>query len=129
MREALTFDDVCLVPRYNNVGSRTEPDLSTRLTKNIKVDMPLVPANMDSVIGTELAQVVVKNGGVPIFHRFTDLETQKKWVEEFEGNVFLSCGVNGFDEISRILDVGPIGVCIDVAHGHSNRMEIGRAHV
>ena len=122
MREALTFDDVALVPRYNNVSSRTEPDLSTRLTKNTKVDIPLVPANMGSVIGSELAQVVVKNGGIPIFHRFTDLETQKKWVEEFEGNVFLSCGVNGFDQISRVLDVGPIGVCIDVAHGHSSRM-------
>jgi IMP dehydrogenase len=122
MREALTFDDVALVPRYNNVNSRTEPNLSTWLTKNIKVDMPLMPANMASVIRTELAQVVVGNGGLPIFHRFTDLETQKKWVEEFEGNVFLSCGVNGFDEVSRVLDVGPVGVCIDVAHGHSGHM-------
>jgi IMP dehydrogenase len=122
MREALTFDDVTLVPRYNNVTSRAEPDLSTWLTKNIRVGMPLIPANMDSVIGTELARVLVKNGGIPIFHRFTDLETQGKWVEEFEGNVFLSCGVSGFDEASKLIDLGPVGVCIDVAHGHSDRM-------
>jgi len=122
MREAFTFDDVALVPRYNNVESRTEPDLHSWLTKNIKVGMPLVPANMDTVIGSALAQVIVKNGGVPIFHRFTDFTAQKAWVNEFEGRVILSCGVGKFDEISSILDLGPIGLCIDVAHGHSDRM-------
>jgi len=124
MREALTFDDVCLVPRYNNIDSRVDPtmDLSTWLTKNLKVGMPLVPANMDTVIGSELAQVIVKNGGIPIFHRFTDFETQKKWIAEFDGKIILSCGVGKFDEISNIIDLGPVGLCIDVAHGHSERM-------
>jgi IMP dehydrogenase len=122
MREALTFDDVALVPRYNNVSSRTEPNLSTWLTRNLKVGMPLVPANMDTVIGTELARILVANGGIPIFHRFTDLGTQKKWVEEFQGKVVLSCGVGKFDEISSLVDFGPVGLCIDVAHGHSDRM-------
>jgi IMP dehydrogenase len=124
MREALTFDDVGLVPRYNNVDSRVDPsiDLSTWLTKKLKVGMPLVPANMDTVISSELAQVIVKNGGIPIFHRFTSFETQKAWVEEFEGKVILSCGVGKFDEISRFADLGPAGICIDVAHGHSSQM-------
>lgn len=122
MREAFTFDDVALVPRYNNVESRTEPDLSTWITKNLKVGMPLIPANMDTVIGSELAEVLADNGGMPIFHRFTDLETQKGWVEEFDGKVFLSCGVGKFDEISNVIDLGPAGICIDVAHGHSERM-------
>jgi len=122
MRRALTFDDVALVPKYNNVASRTEPDLSTWLTRNIKVGMPLVPANMDTVMGTQLAEIIVKNGGVPIFHRFTNFETQKKWVEQFEGKVILSCGVNKFDEISSLIDLRPLGLLIDVAHGHSDRM-------
>lgn len=122
MREALTFDDVALVPRFNNVESRTEPNLSTWLTRNLRVGMPLVPANMDTVIGTELAKILVANGGIPIFHRFTSLENQKKWVEEFNGKVVLSCGVGKFDEISSLADLGPVGLCIDVAHGHSNRM-------
>jgi IMP dehydrogenase len=122
MREALTFDDVALVPRYNNVQSRTEPDLSTWLTRNLKIGMPLVPANMDTVIGPELAQVIVSNGGIPIFHRFTNLETQKKWVEEFQGKVVLSCGIGKTDEVARILDLGAVGICFDVAHGHSEKM-------
>lgn len=122
MRETLTFDDVALVPRFNNVGSRTEPKLSTWLTKNISVEMPLVPANMDTVIGSQLARVIVDNGGIPIFHRFTDFETQKEWVQEFNGRVILSCGLEKIDEVSRIVDLGPIGVCFDVAHGHSLHM-------
>jgi IMP dehydrogenase len=77
---------------------------------------------MDTVIGTALAKIIVGNGGVPIFHRFTDFETQKKWVEEFEGKVVLSCGISKFNEIARLADLGPIALCIDVAHGHSDRM-------
>ena len=124
MRRGLTFDDVCLVPRYSNIDSRVDPtmDLSSWLTRKIKVGMPLVPANMDTVMGSALAQIIVGNGGVPIFHRFTDFETQKKWVEEFEGKVVLSCGISKFDEVSRLADLGPAALCVDVAHGHSNRM-------
>lgn len=122
MRQALTFDDVALVPRYNNVESRTEPDLSSWLTKNLTIGMPLVPANMDTVIGSELANIIVANGGIPIFHRFTDFDTQQEWVEEFNGRVVLSCGVGKFDEISKLADLGPAALCIDVAHGHSDRM-------
>ncbi len=122
MREALTFDDVALIPRYNNIPSRSDPELNTKLTKNLMVRMPLVPANMDSVIGSRLAHVIIDNGGIPIFHRFTDFQTQKSWVEEFEGKIILSCGVKKFDEISNIIDLGPVGLCIDVAHGHSERM-------
>ncbi len=122
MREALTFDDVCLIPRYNNIPSRSDPELNTKLTKGLTVRMPLVPANMDSVIGSRLAHVIIDNGGIPIFHRFTDFQTQKGWVDEFGGKVILSCGVKKFDEISNIIDLGPVGLCIDVAHGHSERM-------
>lgn len=122
MREALTFDDVALVPRFNNVNSRTEPDLHSWLTKGILVGMPLVPSNMDSVIGMELAQVLAGYGGMPIFHRFTSLEEQKQWVEHLEGLCVLSCGVGKFDEISSIANLDPVGLCIDVAHGHSERM-------
>ena len=94
MDRALTFDDVCLVPQFNNVPSRTEPDLSTWLTREIKIGMPLVPANMDSVIGPDLARVIIKNGGMPIFHRFTKVDEQMEWVDRFEMNAFVSCGLN-----------------------------------
>ena len=59
MKRAFTFDDVALVPQFNNIPSRTEPTLQTWLTKNIKMDMPLVAANMDTVIGNDLAKILI----------------------------------------------------------------------
>lgn len=122
MKLALTFDDVALVPQYNNIPSRTEPDLSSWLTKELKVGMPLIPANMDSVIGPDLAEIVIKNGGIPIFHRFTETQEQIEWIKRFGKDAFVSCGLSESSGLFEILDQGPGGVCIDVAHGHSNRM-------
>lgn len=118
----LTFDDVCLVPQYNNVPSRTEPNTVTWLTKDIEIDMPLVPSNMDTVIGIDLANIILDNGSYPIFHRFASIETQRNWVTELDGKMFVSCGI-GNKDIFNILDAKPVGVCIDVAHGHSDRMQ------
>jgi len=124
MELALTFDDVQLVPQFNNISSRTDPtmSLSSSLTKDIKIQIPLVPANMDSVIGPELAEIIVANGGMPIFHRFIKVSEQIEWVKRFGNKTFVSCGVNESPELFSILDQGPAGVCIDVAHGHSDMM-------
>jgi len=124
LKRSYTFDDVALVPQFNNIPSRTEPNLETWLTRNLKVKIPLVAANMDTVIGIELAAVLLDNGSIPIYHRFTDFKTQVKWVEKFQGKTFISCGIRAhtFDETSELLELGAIGVCIDVAHGHSDRM-------
>jgi len=121
MKRALTWDDVCLVPQFNNVPSRTIPDLSTWLTKNKKVGMPLVPANMDTVIGEALANTIIANGGIPIFHRFSPIDTQIALVKKYTGACFISCGLNDFENSLRVSE-NAIGVCIDVAHGHSDMM-------
>ena len=122
MEEKLTFEDVALVPQYNNIPSRTTPVLETWLTKNTKVNMPLIPANMDTVIGDDLADVIVSNGSMPIFHRFTDLDTQKRWINKYKDNCFISCGLNDMDKTVELLNLGARGVCIDIAHGHSESM-------
>lgn len=118
----LTFDDVCLVPQYNNVPSRTEPDLSSWITKDVEMGIPLIPANMDTVIGPELAQVIIDNGGIPIFHRFAPVKKQVEWIRQFDGRIFVSCGIKEDPSLFELLDHKPLGVCIDVAHGHSEKM-------
>lgn len=135
MKKAYTFDDVALVPQFNNVPSRTEPVLETWLTKNRKVHIPLICANMDSAISEELADILIAQGSVPIFHRFTDFELQAKWVKKYGYRTFISCGIQmqKIDETRALLDMGAAGVCIDVAHGHSDRMfsfiqELKRTH-
>lgn len=124
MKKSYTFDDVALVPQFNNIPSRTEPSLETWLTKDRKIQIPLLASNMDSVIGEELAAILITHGSIPIFHRFVDYQTQAKWVEKYREKTFISCGIHmhKLDEVRRLLELGAAGVCIDVAHGHSDRM-------
>jgi len=122
MRHALTYDDVALVPQFNNIPSRTEPSLESWLTRKLKIGIPLLAANMDTVISQELAEILIAQGSIPIFHRFTPFEEQKKWVKRFKEKTFVSCGIQKLDETRELLDLGALGTCIDVAHGHSDRM-------
>lgn len=133
MKKAYTFDDVALVPQFNNVPSRTEPSLETWLTKNRKIHIPLICSNMDTAISEPLADILLEQGSVPIFHRFTTFELQAAWTKKYGKNTFISCGIQKIDETRALLDMGAGGVCIDVAHGHSDRMfrfisELKRTH-
>jgi IMP dehydrogenase len=119
MRKAFTFDDVALVPQFNNVPSRLEPSLETWLTKTIKMGIPIIPANMDSVIGSELAEIIINAGSVPIFHRFTSPEKQLEFVKSFPKKVFISTGIQEAEKVLHFIDNGALGVCLDIAHGHS----------
>ena len=122
LRRGYTFDDVALVPQFNNVPSRTEPSLESWLTKDRKIQIPLIASNMDSVIGEELAHILLENGSMPIFHRFSSHEDQKKWVLKWKEKTFISAGINHLDKVFELLELGASGVCIDVAHGHSDKM-------
>jgi len=68
VQEALTFDDVLLVPAYSDVLPR-EVDLSTRLTRGIRLNLPLVSAAMDTVTEARLAITIAQEGGVGIIHK------------------------------------------------------------
>jgi IMP dehydrogenase len=66
--KALTFDDVLLVPAYSQVLPR-DTDLSTRLSRNIRLNLPLVSAAMDTVTEARLAIAIAQEGGVGIVHK------------------------------------------------------------
>jgi len=132
-KRGFTFDDVALVPQFNNVPSRTEPSLETWLTKNLKIQMPLLCSNMDTVISEELAEIILEYGSMPIFHRFAPHEVLEKWVKKYQEKTYISTGIQKIEETRRLLDLGAKGVCIDVAHGHSDKMfrfiqELKRSH-
>src|SRR5690349_6701193 len=93
IRKSYTFDDVALVPQFNNVPSRTEPSLETWLTKNRKMQIPIICSNMDTAISEELAEILLLEGSIPIFHRFTGMEVQERWVKKYVGKTFISCGI------------------------------------
>ena len=123
LEEYLTFDDVALVPQYNNVDSRLEPSLETWLTNKRKMDLPILAANMDTVIGDDLASVLINNGIIPIFHRFQPLSERITQVQKFTDKCFISCGLNDMSETLTLLNEPCLGVCVDIAHGHSESMK------
>ncbi|MDN5665209.1 MAG: IMP dehydrogenase [Psychrobacter sp.] len=84
--EALTFDDVLLLPAYSEVLPKTA-DLTTRLTKNITLNLPLVSAAMDTVTESEMAITMAQLGGMGILHKSMDIAkqaTQVRRVKKFE---------------------------------------------
>jgi len=66
--EGLTYDDVLLIPAYSEVLPR-DVDTSTRLTKKIKINIPLVSAAMDTVTGADLAIAIAQAGGLGMLHK------------------------------------------------------------
>ena len=125
MRRALTFDDVALVPKFNNIDSRTEPELTTWLLKDVKVSCPIMPANMESVISKKMVPTIMEFGTMPIMHRFGSIEDRLDWCERWGNDIMLSWGTNNIPELIKFLDsrVAIPNVCLDVAHGHSKAME------
>jgi IMP dehydrogenase len=79
--EALTFDDVLLVPRRAKVHPR-DLDVSTQLTRNIRINIPLVSAPMDTVTESTLAIALAQEGGIGIIHRNLSVEAQTREVHK-----------------------------------------------
>ena len=79
-KEGLSFDDVLLVPRRSDILPR-EADISTRLTNNIRLNIPLLSAPMDLVTESELAISVAREGGLGVIHRNGTIEDQAKEVD------------------------------------------------
>jgi len=76
IREGLTFDDVLLVPKFSDVSSRSETDLSTQLSRNISINIPLISANMDTVTEASMAVTIAREGGIGIIHRFLTIQEE-----------------------------------------------------
>ena len=75
-KEGLTFDDVLLVPKYSDITSRSQTDLSTKLSRNISINIPFVSANMDTVTESSMAVAMARAGGIGIIHRFLSIQEQ-----------------------------------------------------
>jgi len=76
----LTFDDVLLVPRYSEVRSRQDTRTDTRFSRAIRLGMPIVSANMDTVTESEMAIAIARAGGMGVIHRFMSVARQAKEV-------------------------------------------------
>ena len=106
--EALTFDDVLLVPDYSEILPR-QASLQTQLTRDIKMNIPLVSAAMDTVTESELAIALAQEGGVGIIHKNMDPELQAKnvrRVKKYESGIIQEpVTVGPYTSIQEVIDL------------------------
>ncbi len=89
LTEALTFDDVSLVPTRSDILPR-DVDLSTRLTRDVRLNVPILSAAMDTVTEARLAITMAQSGGIGIIHKNMTIEQQAaqvRLVKKFEAGV------------------------------------------
>lgn len=128
---ALSYDDITLVPRFNNIPSRKGVDTSVRLG-DLKLKIPLMSSNMDTITGSKMAREMGKLGGLGCLHRFCSIEDNVKayvascfqYVNKPSSDrkyeAVVSLGVNeGLDRFNALYEVGARYFCVDIAHGHS----------
>ena len=83
--EALTFDDVSLIPSFSDVLPK-DVDLKTRLTTEISLNVPLISAAMDTVTEARLAIAMAQEGGIGVVHKNMSLENQAEQVRIVKKN-------------------------------------------
>ena len=71
-----TFDDVLLIPQRSRISSRKDTNLQSNLSKNIRLNIPVISANMDTVTESNMAIKIASLGGIGIIHRFMTIEEQ-----------------------------------------------------
>lgn len=122
--EAVTYDDVLLVPQYSEVTTRQEVDLGTSLEPNMHLTLPIVSSPMDTITGVNMAASMFKMGGFGIIHRYNKIDKQANLVRNAVKNgAFLvggAVGVTGdfLERTKELVGAGVSVICIDVAHGH-----------
>jgi len=106
--DALTFDDVLLVPDYSDILPK-DVDLSTQLTRNIRLNIPVVSAAMDTVTEARLAIAMAQLGGIGVIHKNLSIEEQCEEVikvKKFESGVIKDpITVNPYTTIREVLEL------------------------
>lgn len=122
MKEFLSFDDTLILPRFSDIRSRSEVDVSTDLC-GLNLKLPVISSNMDTITGHTMASAMAINGGIGALHRFMSIEDN---INEYS----LSLKVNGIspivsfgigdEELKRAVALfqnGASTFLLDVAHG------------
>jgi len=126
IKEALTFDDVTLAPKYSEVLP-SQVDTKIQLSKNITLKIPLLSSAMDTVTESKMAISIAKAGGIGVIHRNLNIKKQIQEIRKVKSkNLIVGAAVGaGVDEIVRaesILKEGVDIIVVDTAHGHTKKV-------
>lgn len=125
MDNVFDYEDIQLIPAKSVVKSRSECDTSVKLGP-LTFKLPVVPANMQTIIDEKIAIYLAENGYFYVMHRF-EPEKRKEFIQDMKSrNLYASISVgvkddeyNFIQELSKE-DLTPEYITIDIAHGHSN---------
>ncbi len=126
IKEALTFDDVTLVPKYSNILP-SEVDTKIELAKNLVLKIPLLSSAMDTVTESKMAIAMAKKGGIGVIHRNLNikkqiLEIQKVKKLKLVVGAAVGAGPLEMKRAEAILKEKVDLIVVDTAHGHSKKV-------
>ena len=131
MRKTISSDDLLLVPKYSDIESRSEVDISVNLGDGRLLSSPIVAAPMDTICGKNMSSTLAGMGLLPIIHRYNSIEEQCEIaIAALEQNcnnspIGAAIGATGdyLDRAKKLASYGVEIICIDVAHGHHVMVE------
>ena len=126
IKEALTFDDVLLLPRYSNILP-AKTNIFLKLTNKINLKVPFLTSAMDTVTESRMAIAIAKEGGLGIIHRNLNIKNQSKEVKKVKDkNLYVGAAVGtnkeDIDRAKSLISHGVDLIVIDTAHGHSEKV-------
>jgi len=118
-KEAVTYDDMLLVPQYSDITSRSEVDITSCLGHR-EFTLPIIASPMDTVSETDMAIAMNQAGGLAVLHRYNSIAEQQDMATQVNGQVAAAIGVTGdyLERAEALIAAGVDILCIDVAHGH-----------
>ena len=126
IKEALTFDDVTLTPKYSEILP-ADVDTSIKLTEKLKLKIPLLSSAMDTVTENKMAIAIAKAGGLGVIHRNLEIKKQVLEIKKVKKQNLLvgaavGAGMKEFKRAEIILKENLDMIVVDTAHGHTKKV-------
>ena len=126
IKEALTFDDVTMAPKYSEVLP-SEVDTKTKLSNNLSLEIPILTSAMDTVTEGKMAIAIAKAGGIGIIHRNLDIKKQIEEIKKVKRKKLMvgaavGAGPNEIKRAEALLKEKIDLIVVDTAHGHSKKV-------